>query len=158
MSTVRYRIERDGKGPAVRAVGVTTVNTGDLTSAPVASSVALRTWQLARIQMMDGSVLVPDSPSKYTLEPGSDGRATRTDGAILEFLPAPGPDGLLGPDERCSRSGGSVGDFPNTCLPGACGCSPESSHAVQVCQCPASQCFDGKSCTPSGKLPADQLR
>jgi heat shock protein HslJ len=228
VSTVQYRIERDGKGPVVRAVGVTTVTTGDPPSSPVASSIALRTWQLARIQMMDGTVLVPDHPSKYTLELGSDGRATvradcnrgngpyrldgrsltlgplaatramcppgslsdrylaqlsqvaswlerdgklhlatRTDGAILEFLPAPGPDGLLSPDERCSRSGGTVGaasccglvgDFPNTCLLGACGCSPESSHSVQVCQCPAGQCFDGKSCTSAGKLPTDQLR
>ena len=53
---------------------------------------------------------------------------------------------------------GLVGDFPSTCLLGACGCAPESSHAVQVCQCPSGQCFDGKSCVPSGTPPAGQLR
>jgi heat shock protein HslJ len=207
---------------------VTTVPTGDPSSPPAPSSIALRTWQLVRIQMMDDAVFVPEHPSKYTLDLGSDGRAsvradcnrgsgsykldgrsltfgplattramcppdslsdrylaqlahvaswlerdgrlhlaTRADGAILEFQPAPGQDGLLSPGERCTRSGGTVGtasccglvgDFPSTCLLGACGCAPDSSHPVQVCQCPPGQCFDGKSCVPSGRQPTDQLR
>jgi heat shock protein HslJ len=227
-STVEYRIEPGPKGPLVKATGVTTVPTGDPSSPPAPSSIALRTWQLVRIQMMDDAVFVPEHPSKYTLDLGSDGRAsvradcnrgsgsykldgrsltfgplattramcppgslsdrylaqlahvaswlerdgrlhlaTRADGAILEFQPAPGQDGLLSPGERCTRSGGTVGtasccglvgDFPSTCLLGACGCAPDSSHPVQVCQCPPGQCFDGKSCVPSGRQPTDQLR
>jgi hypothetical protein len=73
----------------------------------------------------------------------------------------------MSPAERCTRSGGTVGtasccglagDFPNTCLAGACGCGPASSHPVQACQCPAGRCFDGKSCVPSGKPASGQLR
>ncbi len=228
VSTVQYRVDDGPKGPLVTATGVTTIATGDPAFPPTPSSIGLRTWHLVKIQMMDDTVLVPDHPSKYTLELGSDGRAsvradcnrgsgsyklegrslsfgpmattramcppgslsdrylaqlghvvswlerdgrlhlaTRADGAILEFQPAPGQDGLMSPAERCTRSGGTVGtasccglvgDFPSTCLLGACGCSLESSHPVQVCNCPSGQCFDGKSCVPSGKPPGDQLR
>lgn len=228
LSTVQYRVERSGPGPVVKATGVTTVATAKSPSPPAPASIALRTWQLVRIQMMDDAVLVPDHPARYTLELGSDGRAsvradcnrgsgtykldgrsltfgtiattralcpsgslsdrylaqlsqadswlerdgklhvaTRADGSILEFQPAPGQDGLMSPSERCTRSGGTegsarccglVGDFPNTCRAGACACAPESSHAVQVCQCPAGQCFDGKSCMAVGQPPGGQLR
>lgn len=55
----------------------------------------------------------------------------------------------------CTNSGGimstsscclSSGDFPNTCLIGACGCQLENSHDVRVCECPEGECFDGNSC------------
>ncbi|HEX7602150.1 MAG TPA: hypothetical protein VF316_11115 [Polyangiaceae bacterium] len=55
----------------------------------------------------------------------------------------------------CTGSGGTVGtslccknttDFPNTCNVGPCGCSPQNSHTVQVCQCPQTKCFDGTKC------------
>jgi hypothetical protein len=51
--------------------------------------------------------------------------------------PTPTPD----PEQACVVSGGtvssdlcclSVGDFPNTCGIGACGCSPARSHEVQI--------------------------
>jgi hypothetical protein len=71
------------------------------------------------------------------------------------------------PAQKCSNTGGtpmtalccqSVGDFPNTCLVGACGCAPESSHEVLVCACPEGQCFEpGVGCTaysPSSVLPS----
>lgn len=40
----------------------------------------------------------------------------------------------------------SVGDFPNTCSFGACGCSPGSSHEVKICDCGDGKCFDGSKC------------
>jgi len=58
-------------------------------------------------------------------------------------------------DTGCVESGGTVstanccqssGDFPNTCLIGACGCAPEYSHEVSVCVCPDGTCFDGTAC------------
>ena len=58
-------------------------------------------------------------------------------------------------DQACTNSGGAVGtslccassgDFPNTCLIGACGCSPDNSHSVKVCNCPDGTCFDGTGC------------
>jgi len=57
---------------------------------------------------------------------------------------------------RCRNSGGTVAsalccasasDYPNTCLIGACGCAPDASHAVSVCDCGDGRCFDGTSCT-----------
>lgn len=57
--------------------------------------------------------------------------------------------------ELCKESGGtiktqlccgSVSDFPNTCLIGACGCSSSNSKEVKVCDCGEGKCFDGKTC------------
>jgi len=59
-------------------------------------------------------------------------------------------------EQGCLNSGGtvssglccaSVGDFPNLCLIGACGCAPGASHAVRVCDCGNAGCFDGMICT-----------
>jgi len=73
--------------------------------------------------------------------------------------PAPDAKGLA-----CTSSGGQVltglccasaSDFPNTCLIGACGCAPSSSHAVKTCACGEGKCFDGNACVPSGmELPS----
>jgi hypothetical protein len=35
----------------------------------------------------------------------------------------------------------NVGDFPDSCAVGACGCSPANSHSVSTCVCPAGGCF-----------------
>jgi hypothetical protein len=62
---------------------------------------------------------------------------------------------VSGKDQGCTNSGGAVGtsqcckssgDFPNTCLIGACGCALTNSHEVKVCNCPAGKCFDGNKC------------
>ena len=46
----------------------------------------------------------------------------------------------------------SSGDFPNTCLIGACGCAPANSHQVKTCDCGPGKCFDGSACVavPAG--------
>ena len=58
-------------------------------------------------------------------------------------------------EQGCTESGGTVAlstcclqteDFPNTCLIGACGCSAENSHEVNVCHCGEGKCFDGNEC------------
>jgi len=58
-------------------------------------------------------------------------------------------------EQGCLTSGGTVtsamccastGDFPDTCAIGACGCAPDTSHAVRVCECSAGSCFDGSGC------------
>ncbi|ODS39279.1 MAG: hypothetical protein A7316_05940 [Candidatus Altiarchaeales archaeon WOR_SM1_86-2] len=65
--------------------------------------------------------------------------------------------GVLSKEQACIDSGGtvrtglcckSVGDFPNTCTIGACGCSPENSHEVKICDCGEGKCFDGSTCVP----------
>lgn len=66
-----------------------------------------------------------------------------------------------GAEQGCVASGGTVitsmcckmtGDFPNTCLIGACGCSPANSHPVKYCRCPAGKCFNGNSCVKPGPI------
>ncbi|XOB41911.1 MAG: hypothetical protein ACKKMS_00755 [Candidatus Nealsonbacteria bacterium] len=61
-------------------------------------------------------------------------------------------DGL---EQACINSGGtvstglcclSVGDFPDTCVVGACGCAPASSHEVKICDCGKGKCFNGETC------------
>jgi hypothetical protein len=58
--------------------------------------------------------------------------------------------------DACISSGGTVqktlcckatGDFPNLCSIGACGCAPDQSHEVLVCDCGEGRCFDGEKCT-----------
>jgi len=58
-------------------------------------------------------------------------------------------------EQVCLISGGTVatsscckatGDFPDTCLIGACGCSSQYSHEVKVCDCGADKCFGGIFC------------
>jgi len=73
-------------------------------------------------------------------------------GGLISGCPfPPDPD----PETGCVESGGTVGtalccgavsDFPDTCAIGACGCAPEDSHDVMVCNCPEGGCFDGTTC------------
>jgi len=58
-------------------------------------------------------------------------------------------------EQSCIDSGGTVStslccksstDFPNSCLIGACGCSPDNSYQVKVCDCGVDGCFDGEKC------------
>jgi hypothetical protein len=60
-------------------------------------------------------------------------------------------------EQTCVLSGGSIktslccnltGDFPNSCLIGACGCSPANSHQVKNCDCGEGKCFNGHICIP----------
>lgn len=55
----------------------------------------------------------------------------------------------------CQMSGGQVAtsscclsatDYPNTCLIGACGCAPENSHEIKICDCGVDKCFNGNEC------------
>ena len=60
----------------------------------------------------------------------------------------------------CTSTGGqinstlcctSAGDFPDSCLVGACGCAPTNSHTVATCTCPTGSCFSSKTgCGPRG--------
>lgn len=68
------------------------------------------------------------------------------------------PDVTSNSAELCTSTGGTVASsqcclsvdaFPNTCSIGACGCSPQNSHAVSVCSCPNGGCFDpARGCEP----------
>ena len=66
--------------------------------------------------------------------------------------------------DDCVASGGTVVTgmcctgveaFPNTCLIGACGCSPDNSQEVKVCECPEGLCFDGTTCTSTPAPPTE---
>ena len=56
---------------------------------------------------------------------------------------------------KCIESGGKISsgmccksseDFPNMCLVGPCGCSPENSHEVKICDCGEGKCWNGEEC------------
>ena len=58
-------------------------------------------------------------------------------------------------EKACIDSGGIVqlrscclgtSDFPNLCAIGPCGCSPENSHEIKVCECSEGKCFNGNEC------------
>jgi hypothetical protein len=80
--------------------------------------------------------------------------------AALAFAPTALAGADAGGASVCTATGGTVstasccqsaGDFPNTCLVGACSCPTSGSHSVQVCDCPVGQCYDGTSgCVTSG--------
>ncbi|MEI7703457.1 MAG: META domain-containing protein [Deltaproteobacteria bacterium] len=78
ISTVQYRIDATPKGPVVTPVSVATVATDPLDpgSAAAGPGPAGRLWQLARMRMKDGAVVVPGDPARYTLELSADGNAS----------------------------------------------------------------------------------
>jgi hypothetical protein len=56
---------------------------------------------------------------------------------------------------ECESAGGEVKtslcckgtlDFPNMCVIGPCGCSPDNSHEITICECEEGQCFNGEEC------------
>jgi hypothetical protein len=82
-----------------------------------------------------------------------DGSAVGRIGPNCEFSPCPAAPTQ---ETACLSSGGqatsslcckSADDFPNTCLVGACGCSPDNSKSIKTCDCGEGKCFDGATCT-----------
>ena len=73
-----------------------------------------------------------------------------------EIKPAPENNLELNEQEQsCIDSGGEISisscckttdDFPNLCLIGPCGCSPDNSQKIKVCDCGSGKCFDGNKC------------
>jgi len=58
-------------------------------------------------------------------------------------------------EQACIDSGGvvtissccnSAEEYPNLCLVGVCGCSPDNSQETKVCDCGIDKCFDGNAC------------
>jgi hypothetical protein len=82
-------------------------------------------------------------------------------GAAGRHLDGAAPDGdasTAGGAELCTSTGGivttasccanGVASFPDTCLVGACGCSPASSVTIMICSC-AAGCFSPDAgCVP----------
>jgi len=62
-------------------------------------------------------------------------------------------------EKGCADSGGtittsscckSVSELPNLCVIGACGCAPDNSRQVKVCDCGTGKCFNGEKCVGLG--------
>jgi len=74
------------------------------------------------------------------------------------------PEGLTEKEQACVNSGGTIStslcckstsDFPNLCLIGPCGCSPDNSHEIKICDCGPDKCFDGNECITIEEETAD---
>jgi len=107
----------------------------------------------------------PDQPqdpveAEGEIAPDQPQDPVEAEGEIPEDVPSDGTEGDGGgPEALCLSTGGMVGtancclatgDFPNTCLPGPCSCSPDNSHEVSVCNCPTDHCFDPENgCIPN---------
>jgi len=68
---------------------------------------------------------------------------------------------IINAESGCLEAGGTVTtasccesaeDFPGNCAIGACGCAPEYSHSVKICNCGEGKCFDGKKCVDEGQF------
>ena len=106
----------------------------------------------------DGSP--PDSNASETSTdagPDSNASETSTDAGPEGSISGDGSGTDGGLASACVASGGSLtakaccdssGDFPSTCLVGACGCAPANSHTVQLCDCGSGMCWNGTVCTP----------
>ena len=64
-------------------------------------------------------------------------------------------ESIIEQEQACLDAGGQVSislccksasDFPNSCLIGPCGCSPDNSHQVKVCDCGPDKCFNRNKC------------
>lgn len=63
-------------------------------------------------------------------------------------------------EQLCLISGGKVSvslccklsnNFPDSCLIGACGCSPDNSREIKICDCGIDKCFNGIKCVSQKK-------
>jgi hypothetical protein len=97
-----------------------------------------------------GTDVTADAPANDTPAPDA-GEDVATDTGELDVPLVDVAIDASGPAALCMVTGGTVdsarccaatGDFPNSCVTGACGCSPSSSHNVMACVCPSGQCFD----------------
>jgi len=77
------------------------------------------------------------------------GGCTQNTSEVTHTSPQPAQNQTM--EELCIAGGGtvktqqcckSVVDFPNTCLVGGCGCSPENSHEIKVCDCGEVKCWN----------------
>jgi hypothetical protein len=132
-STVTFRVEAAAGGPVLRADSVRTT----------------------RDEVPGGAPPPPPPAASPGGAGGSCAPPAAGDGAPAWSAPAPSGCDPAAAEAGCAASGGrvetapccgSVGDFPDTCLVGACGCAPSASHAVRVCRCPEGRCFDGAGC------------
>jgi hypothetical protein len=98
------------------------------------------------------------SPERCTCVPDQPHSPHAPSGSRPVHVPHAPHSPSIAAERGCVDSGGTVtsstccaavGDFPNSCLIGACGCAPDASHEVRVCECGAARCFDGVTCTGS---------
>ena len=100
-----------------------------------------------------GSISTPNCPTENTI--CGCGRNTSISYNQVKNAGFSGCTGTTEGDKKCTSSGGrielasccgNVGDYPNTCAIGACGCAPQDSHQVKICTCLMGQCFNGQTC------------
>lgn len=138
---------------------------GDSAGDSAADTAPFDTVKLDAADSTVGDTLVSDATTDASTDASSDASsdastdastdassdAVPADVSPADVSPADVADTASGPEGRCLDTGGSVAqalccqstsDFPSSCAIGPCGCAPNYSHTVQVCQCPSGTCFD----------------
>ena len=87
------------------------------------------------------------------------GGSSANDARIDEPSDAADVPSVVDPEAQCLATRGkvdsnlccnSVGDFPDQCLVGPCGCAPANSHQVRICVCQPGTCYlPGRGCVGS---------
>lgn len=109
-----------------------------------------------KIIYIKDNLIIVDYVERKESDPAYDRFATSiTQGFIFEDGTLKEVSAEVVSEKQCITSGGSVStsfccksskDFSNSCLIGACGCSPTNSREVKICVCPEGKCFNGNEC------------
>jgi hypothetical protein len=108
-----------------------------------------------KLELVKAFTVIPDETTQFIFDVDVVSRGMTGEYNLLPVIAKSGPVGMQELEQSCIQSGGtvttalccnSVRDFPNLCLVGPCGCAPDSSHEIKVCDCGEGRCFNGTVC------------
>ena len=97
----------------------------------------LRALLLAGLLVAPLGACSKHAPTEPTPAPSGSGSAAAPAGSGDAAALCASTGGSIGNASCC----GAVGDFPDMTGVGACGCAPNNSHTVKICDCPAGKRF-----------------
>lgn len=108
-----------------------------------------------KLELVKEFEVLPNETTQFLFDVDVVSRGVTGEYNLLPVIAKSGPVPMLQLEQLCIQSGGnvttmlccnSVRDFPNLCLVGPCGCAPENSHQIKVCDCGTGRCFNGTAC------------
>jgi hypothetical protein len=108
-----------------------------------------------KLELVKEFTVIPSETTQFIFDVDVVSRGVTGEYNLLPVIAKSGPVTMPELERSCIQSGGSVTtmlccnsvrDFPNLCLVGPCGCAPDNSHEIKVCDCGTGQCFNGTAC------------